>query len=311
MSRIYTSLQLLETEKQEKGNGGPILNLFEERAVSAEQEPDSKPPELRPEKILSEFKEKTFQEEQGVRPMPVFIFELANHFKSTLGSIKALTELSQGRFKDTEFGTNFYRMVNEDIDKTDSEIDCFLEYMKIKSPVPKANTVHNLLEALLVVHEKKLKDKKIKIAKRQYDRDLPETSVTDEQLRYILNWILQYAILATAPNGNIGIFTKSLDNQDGRDEGKAWGTREGRHMEILVVFNGWEKAGEQAGAPQELQAAVKQNGKNLILPFVEEIVQENRGMMRFKGDSEKHISQISLVLPVEKRKMNCYQLVES
>jgi nitrogen-specific signal transduction histidine kinase len=202
-------------------------------------------------------------------------------------------------------------MVNEDIDRTDSEIDCFLEYMKIKSPVPKANTVHNLLEALLVVHEKKLKDKKIKIAKKQYDRDLPETSVADEQLRYILNWILQYAILATAPNGNLGIFTKSLDSQDARDEGKTWGTRVGRYMEILVVFNGWEKTAEQSGTPQELQAVAKQNGKNLILPFVEEIVQENRGMMRFKGDAEKHISQISLVLPVERRKVSCYQLAES
>jgi hypothetical protein len=42
------------------------------------------------------------------------------------------------------------------------------------------------------------------------------------------------------------------------------------------------------------------------LPLIEDIVQENGGMIRSKVDHEKHVTQISLMLPVERRKVMYY-----
>ncbi|MEI9477347.1 MAG: hypothetical protein WCO26_12305 [Deltaproteobacteria bacterium] len=308
MSGIYTALKMVEMERQEKLNGKPSLNIVDEVMASAEQESEVKHPEARTENpgLPSEFKDKTPPGGQATRPWPDFLIEFANHIKDTLGSIRGLTELSQGRFKDPEFGNNFYRMVAGDIDKTDSELACFLDYVKIKSPAQKANTVHALLEALLRDHEKKLKDRKIKIARKQYEKDLPETSVQDEQLRYVLNWVLQYAILSVSPGGNIGIVTKVLDTQEAGGDFKTWVQREAKYIEIIVVFNGSEKPVEQVRTGQGSPSTAKENGKDFILPLVEEIVQENRGMIRSKVDHEKHLTQISLMFPVERRRVTYY-----
>lgn len=322
MSRIYSSLQLVETEKQEHLNGRPLLNTIEEKKTSAEQESDLKHGETETEKLelASVFDEKSPPGELNTHPLSAYFAAMANHIKSTLGSIRGFTELSQSRFKDAEFGNNFHRMVTEDIDKTDSELDCFLGYMKMKSPVRRKNTVHHLLEALLRDHEKKLKDKKIKIVKKQYDNELPETSVQDEQLRYILNWVLQYAILTAAPNGNIGVLTKCFDIQEAKENGKRWVSKEWQYIEILIAFTGGERPAEPVGAVPGPQATPRENGKNgkngkngqnFILPLVEEIVQENRGMMKIKVDQEKQMNQISLILPVERRKVIQYQPAEA
>ena len=197
-------------------------------------------------------------------------------------------------------------MVAGDIDKTDSELVCFLDYVKIKSPAQKANTVHALLEALLRDHEKKLKDRKIKIARKQYEKDLPEPSVQDEQLRYVLNWVLQYAILSVSPGGNIGIVTKVLDTQEAGEDFKTRVQRETKYIEIIVVYNCSEKPVEHVRTGQGSLPTAKEKGKDFILPLVEEIVQENRGMIRSKVDHEKHLTQISLMFPVERRRVTYY-----
>jgi nitrogen-specific signal transduction histidine kinase len=310
MSRTYSALQMVEMEKQKKLNGKPSLTIIDERRASegrtsAEQESDLKRPDVRtgnPE-LPSDFREKTPPDGQNTRPRAVFLMEFVNHIKDTLGSIRNLTELSQGKFKDPEFGNNFYRMVTRGIDKTDSELDCFLEYVKIKSPAQKANTVHSLLEALLSDHDKKLKDRKIRIARKHYEKDLPETSVQDEELKYVLNWVLQYAILSTPPGGNIGILTKALETQEAGEDLQTWVQKEAKYIEIIVVFNGSEKPAEQVRTAQGSQATARENGKDFILPLVEEIVQENQGMIKCKADHEKHVTQISLMLPVERRKV--------
>ena len=308
MSGIYAALKLAEMEMQEKLNGKPSLNSVDQGKGAAEQESGLKHPEANSENIVSPsgFKAKIPASDQTTRPWPSFLIEFANHIKDTLGSIKDLTELSQGRFKDPEFGDNFCKMVIGDIDKTDSELACFLDYVKIKSPAQKANTVHTVLDSLLRDHEKKLKDRKIKVARKQYERDLPETSVQDEQLKYILKGVLHYAILSVPSGGNIGIVTKVLDTQETGEDLKTWVQRESKYIEIIVAFNDSEKGAEQARTGQSAQPAARENGRDFILPLIEDIVQENGGVIRSKMDQEKHVTQISLMLPVERRRVAYY-----
>jgi len=308
MSGIYAALKLAEMEMQEKLSEKTSLNSVDQGKGIAEQESELKHPEAYSERRASSsgFKAKIPTGDQTTRPWPSFLIEFANHIKDTLGSIKDLTELSQGRFKDQEYGDTFCKRVIGDIDKADSELACFLDYVKIKSPALKANTVHTVLDALLKDHEERLKDRKIKVAKKQYQKDLPETSVQDEQLKYILKGILHLAVLSVPPGGNIGIVTKVLDTQETAEDLKTWVQRESKYIEIIVAFNDSEKAAEQARTGQGVQSFARENGKDFVLPLIEDIVQENGGMIRSKMDHEKHVTQISLMLPVERRKVTYY-----
>jgi nitrogen-specific signal transduction histidine kinase len=300
MGGIYAALKLAEIEMQEKVQGKPSSAGVNQGRGVAEQESELKDPEVYSE---AGFKAKLPPGDQTTRPWPSFLVEFANHLKDTLGSIKDLTELSQGRFKDQEYGDNFCRRVIGDIDRADSELACFLDYVKIKSPALKANTIHTLLDALLKEHDKRLKDRKIKVARKQYEKDLPETSVQDEQLKYILKGILHLAVLSVPPCGNLGLVTKVLDTEEAGEDLKTWVQKKSKYIEILVAFNDSEKADEQARAGLP---AARENGKDYILPLIEDIVQENGGMIRSKVDHEKHVTQISLMLPVERRKVMYY-----
>ncbi len=306
MSRIYSNLLQLEMDKQERLNAEPPPRIFEEKVNPGEEARAAPSSEERLEALV-ELKEKWYGSGQNGRSLPSLFVELATHIKTTLGSIRTFTEFSQGRFKDQEFGNHFQKMVTEDIDRSEAELNCFLDYLKIRSPVPKANTIHLLLEELLRKNEKRLQDKKIKISKKQYEKDLPETMVHEEELRYILNWVLQYALTSVVPNGTIGFLTRSVENGEGKEDLKAPGSKERRYVEILIGFEGVEKPNDLARAALGLQAFHREAGNSFILPLVDEIVQKNHGIMKFRGDGEKRITQVSLVLPVERRRVVYYQ----
>ena len=82
--------------------------------------------------------------------------------------------------------------------------------------------------------------------------------------------------------------------------------RDGRYIEISVVFMGYKKPAEQGIGGVTLQ---KGEPLDLILRFVKEVVQRNRGMMRIEADEKKAKTFISLRFPVERRKVVYYQSV--
>jgi hypothetical protein len=148
-----------------------------------------------------------------------------------------------------------------------------------------------------------LEEKGIRLFKK-FESDLPETIVPDEQLKYVLNSVLQYVVGSISPNLSIGLYTRSFLLEKDVVEGPALFKKDGRYIEIAVVFMGYKKPAEkQAGAatPQ------KEEPLDLILRFVKEVVQRNQGMMKIEGDEKKGKTFISLRFPVERRKVVYYQ----
>ena len=166
----------------------------------------------------------------------LFFIELVHRIKNPLVSIKTFTQLLREKFNDEEFREYFYKIVTEDIEKIDSLLNGLLNYIKINTPIEKTNTVHFVLEDVLKKFEAQLEDKKIKVFKK-FEKDLPETIVHEEQLRYILNSILQYAIPSIPPNGSIGFLTKSFHIQK-RQVKLNFVRKDGRYIEIMIVFTG-------------------------------------------------------------------------
>jgi hypothetical protein len=102
-------------------------------------------------------------------------------------------------------------------------------------------------------------------------------------------------------NGNLGVFTKNIVLQ--RETGDE---RESRFIEIIIAYTGYKKPGEQMRSTIGIPAHQKEKILDLALKLVDEIVQRNRGIMKFEEDEKKAKATLSLRFPVERRKVVYY-----
>jgi hypothetical protein len=167
--------------------------------------------------------------------------------------------------------------------------------------------VHVILEEVSKKYEKLLEEKKVTKFKKQYEENIPETSLHDEQLRFIINSILQYAIPSIPPQGSIGFMTRLLDAQEIQNGGKSPLQKDGKYIEILIGFTCHKNGGEPLDTILESPASPQNERDDFILRLVDEIIKANRGTMRIRVDSEKPITLISLKLPIERRRRVNYQ----
>ena len=137
--------------------------------------------------------------------------------------------------KDKEFGESFYRFITKDIETGDLLLNGLLNYIKASTPIKERSTVYTLIEQVLMKYRAQLEEKRIKTSKT-FEKNLLETVIPDEQLKYILNSILQYEVASTPPNGDIELLTKSFILQRGAGGVQAFFEKHGGYIEILVVF---------------------------------------------------------------------------
>jgi len=230
-----------------------------------------------------------------------FFIELIAQFKDTLKNLKNVTRMFQEKFNDTEFGIRLNRIITDDIKKIELVQNSLLTYIRINNPIIRTNTVNTLIEEELKKYQTELEEKKIKLFKT-LEKNLPEAAVPDDQLRYILSCVLQYVMAMIGANGNLGLFTKHFPPQT-----KVGEDQEGRYIEISVVYTGYKKPGEQPGSPLGISGHQKERILDLALRLVDEIVQRNRGMMKFEEDEKKGKTLVSLRFPMERRKVVYYQ----
>jgi hypothetical protein len=232
---------------------------------------------------------------------PVFI-ELIQRIKNNLRSIKNYTQISRGKFSEREFGEYYYRAVTEDIEKMEMVLNSLIEYIRLHTPIRKKNTVHHIVEDVLKKHRVKLEEKGIKLLRR-FEKDLPETTVPDEPLRYILGSVLQYATVLAPPSSNVALSTKSfmLEKETGGAEGLM--KRDEKYIEISVYFAVRQTRGEPASGTGPVE---NEEASDILLRFVKEVVLRNHGTMKMRADEKRTKTFISLRFPVERRRVVYY-----
>ncbi len=259
------------------------------------------PPASREKTDLPNPKENIIPNERIAFLLFPFFIELIDQFKDTLKNLKNLTKIFHEKYGDREFNAYLNRIITEDIKKIDLVQNSLFNYIRINNPVAKTNTVNNVIEEELKKYEVELEEKKIKTFKT-LEKNLSETAVPDDQLRYIISCMLQYIMALIPANGNLGLFTKNIvfQKETGED-------RESRFIEILMAYTGYKKPAEQFRSPLGTPTPQKEKILDLALRLVEEIVHRNRGIMKFEEDEKKAKAMISLRFPVERRKMVYYQ----
>jgi hypothetical protein len=227
---------------------------------------------------------------------------LVHRTKSILDSIEDLSLRSREKFIDKESGEFFYRGLRGDIDKIDLLMTCFLNYIKSTTPIIKKDTVNTFIDAVLGKNRAALEEKKIRIMRRS-EKELPETIAPDEQMTFILDTVLQYAMASTPSGGLIEFITKSFVPP--KTTGEEWA----RDIEIMVTFTHYQRPGEQLMKEPGSPFPQKGDGLDLLLQLVYVIVQKNQGTMEYEPGENKGKSSIVLRLPADRRKAVRYQPV--
>jgi hypothetical protein len=239
--------------------------------------------------------------------LALYYVELFNRIKASLAAMQAYAFILRDNSQDKELGDHFYKIVNADIEKTVSLLNCFNDYVNFSAPMIKTNTVNILVEELINKHANQFEEKKVKIIKKQFEKDLPETVLPDEQLRYILNSVIECVLLSIPLSGSVGFLTRLFDIEALASEEKAQLQSDGKYLEILVVSTNYEKVDESVevvlGIPPHPQ---QEEATELILKLAKEILRKNKGMMRQRVYEDKKITFISLILPIERRNVIRY-----
>jgi hypothetical protein len=227
--------------------------------------------------------------------------------KRVLDSVKSLTQFSQDRFSDRELGRFIHQRMTQEIGRTDLLLSGLLNYFQATTPIKKVNTVNALIEEVLKKNKAQLEEKRAQLFK-EVEENLPEIIVPDEQLRYILDFVLQYIILSTPPNGTIDFLATSfifLPNTGGTE---VFFDRYGGYIEISVAFSGdREPVGHPAAAWGRIPAPQKNEALEFMLRLVKGMVLKNWGKMNFETDREKGKTILSLRFPLERRKVVSYE----
>jgi nitrogen-specific signal transduction histidine kinase len=207
------------------------------------------------------------------------------------------------RYDDVEIRKRSHTQVKEDIKKIDSVLNSLLNFINVNTPVIKTNTLYVILEEILEANDKQLQQKNIKINKT-YEKDLPDTFIHPEQVRFILHSVLQYAIFSTPPNETIGFLMKSSDSGRGAEKTSTGNNR--RYVEVILGLNGNGKPFDQLENLSETPEDQKEGTTDLILRLAKEILERNHGMMvEIHGKTLETL--IALRFPIERRKVVYYE----
>jgi hypothetical protein len=234
-----------------------------------------------------------------------FLQELVRRIKNPLASINTLTRLLPKKFNDAEYRESFYRVVTNDIERIDSVLNDLLTYITMRTPLDKSNTIHQTLEEVLKRHETTFTEKGVKIVRR-LEKELPETTIHEEQLRYILHSLIQYILPILPPHGSIGFLTKRVEESKQSSEEGVRYSQERKWIEILIIFTGFKKSTDTFEMMFGHPPTQSPETEDMELRLIREIVNNNGGKMVIEINEKKPRTLISLRLPIERRRVIYY-----
>jgi hypothetical protein len=194
--------------------------------------------------------------------------------RNAFDSIKQLTEVSEELFSEGGSADLFRRKITVEIENINLLLDGLLGYLLITPPVRKSGKVCVFIEEALKEKEVSLREKQAEVIKR-FEEDLPDPAISDDELRYVLSSVLDYAVGSLLTNGDLGFIVKSTPPKEKETQ---------RKIRILLFFS------PDRGVAKAL---------TLILQLVEQVVRRNQGAMKLEENREKGKIFIWLVFPVE------------
>ncbi len=281
MSRLYEALRKMEEERlKEIEKGNPPVNELEEPDLSGEK---------------------------SIPLSPLFLLEALRDIKSAVGSIYKIGLLSMEKSDNREEKEHSWKAMTEGFDHIVSIVNMLSSYVNVTSPIAKRDTLHCILEEILESNEEKLHARQIEL-KKILAEELPETVFQDEQIRFILNLVLQYTILATPSGGRIEIVTQFVNDQK-EQESASLDPLINKYSEILISSSHPSHSSNESPGTPEIPKIEREGTSHFILRLIREMIRSNQGMIDFQINQIKSRTRISLRFAVERRRLAYYRPV--
>jgi len=169
--------------------------LAENVTLDAQNELNALLEQLEPRQPIP--KEQTSQTDPAPS-VPSHVSDLLCHTKHQLAGLKVFASYARDKFRDAELGRRYQKTLLQRIDEATALLDSYADYLRLSNPTRKTNTIHTLIEETLTQSQAQLKAREVAIIKKQFQKDLPETTLPEAQLRYILQTLMHY-ITRTIP----------------------------------------------------------------------------------------------------------------
>jgi hypothetical protein len=236
---------------------------------------------------------------------PLFLIQILQDIKKTITSIYEIHLLSMREPNHDEMREHCSEAMTQRFHRIVSVLDMLSSYIHMASPIIKKNTLHRILEEILESNKKKLRTENIILVKR-FDKELPETILHDEQVRFILSSVLQYVINSTPPGESIEIVTRFVHDQKGQGL-ISIAPLKNQYSEILI-FSSYPQSLFHKSAGTAVVPDIEKNGtSHLLLELVKEMIRRSQSKVEFQMDQMKSQMRISLKFPVERRQVACYR----
>jgi len=247
--------------------------------------------------------------ENGLMDTPVnaflsgFLLKFLDYLKNVLSSVRMELEGSITDFRSGERGENLARRTVEELREIDSLVDGLWNFIHLHQPMEKANSVHLILDEVLEEFQAHVGGKKIRVHKK-FEENLPEVTIHDQKLRYILRSILQTAILSMPALGGIVLLTRSLTLEEGAEKSKVLPLRDSRYVDIAILLIGLSlEPPDRASAVDLVQ---RKQGIHLTMRLVQYLVEKHRGSFEWRANKEQRQTFFTLRFPAERRKVAYY-----
>jgi len=252
-----------------------------------------------------ELEEPDLSDEKSIPLSPLFLLEALRDIKKAVGSIYKIGLLSMEKSDNIEEREHSWKAMIQGFDQIVSIVNMLSSYINVTSPIVKKNTLHCILEEILESNEEKLRARQIEL-KKTLGEELPETIFQDEQVRFVLNLVLQYAIHSIPSGGRIEIVTQFVSHE--KDLPSIEPLRN-KYSEILIFSSPPDDSSNESPGASEVPKTERDGTSRFILRLVREMIQRNQGMIDFQRDQMKSRTRISLKFPVERRRMFYYRPV--
>ena len=259
----------------------------------------------------TEDKGKDSSQETSISFSSSFLTEMVDFIKGTLSSISHVNFLLTQRFDNPEFRKSAQKTIDQNIKKIDSMLNALLNFVNINTPILKKNTIHLIIDDILEANEKQLHEKNLQIV-RKFEEDLPETYIHDEQVKFMINSLVQYLAFTAPRGGTIGFLTRSklLLKGTGDEKVVTLNTmKERQYVEVLIVSSVKKESLENLEDVTEILSSKDQQTTNLLIKLVKELVKKHQGAIEFEVSEDDKRTLIVLRLPVERRQVILYEQV--
>jgi nitrogen-specific signal transduction histidine kinase len=258
-----------------------------------------------------EGKAKDSPQEANISFSSSFLTEMVDFIKDTLSSISHINFLLTHRFDDPEFRKSAQKTISQDVKKIDSMLNALLNFININTPILKKNTIHLIIDDILEANEKQLHEKNLQIV-RKFEEGLPETYIHDEQVKFMINSLVQYLAFTVPRGGTIGFLTRSkmLVKGSGDEKVVTLNTmKERQYVEVLIVSSVKKESLENLEDVSELLSSKDQQTTILLIKLIKELVKKHQGVIEFEVSENDKRTLIVLRLPVERRQVILYEQV--